>query len=449
MLRRLFAGALALFAMGAVSAASAQVEITLGEEKALKLIQDVDRIDVRQVPGRFRGIRVYALEGSAVDISTIDIIYSDGSKFTEDRGRLIRLDQRDVRTRPIGPQGGTGPEKFIDQIVLNYRTSPGEPRRARVKVTGLTSAGGARAQRPNIGPTAAVARPTPRDRDQGPVANPSGPASGNVPVQPTGSAASNVPVGGQTAGGDVLFGVQSVGFNADRDVIRVGSELGKFDKIRLRVLDNDIFINEMRVVYSNGEPDVLAVAANIPANTRTRWFNLRGDRFIKEIQLVYKSRPGDRRQARVEVYGEFAEGWFGAGSGTAGAGQISYTGEAFKHGGNRGWLYLGGQQPKFISIRKGLGYETDIVSVHRNRGFNRVRLDVKDRAITLNTLTVIYGDDTRETVKVGKAIESGQSFTLPTLKAKPIKEIQVSHRSRIFDKKATSQGYAFVEFWAQ
>lgn len=447
MLRKLLAGALALLAMGAVSAASAQVEVTLGEEKARRIIPETERIDTTRIPGRFRGIRVYALEGSAVDISTIDIIYNDGTKFTEDRGKLIQLNERDVRTRVIGPQNGLGPEKFIDQIVIRYKTAPGESRQAVVRITGITSPAGARAARPPAGgasvPVAAAARPT------GPAANPGGaPATGNVAVTPTSPAPNPAPPG-TAAGGDVLFGVQNVGFAVDRDVIKVGSELGKFDKIRLRVLDADLFINEMRVIYSNGEPDVLAVAANVPANTRTRWFNLKGDRFIKEIQLVYRARPGDRRQARVEVYGEYAPGWFGADTAKGGAGQIAYTGEAFAHGANRGWLYLGGQQPKFFSIKKGIGYETDVVSVARNRGFNRVRLDVLERAITLNRLTIVYGDNTNEVINVGKAVEAGQSFTVPALKSKPIKEIQVSYRSRIFDKQATSQGYSFVKFWAQ
>ena len=46
----------------------------------------------------------------------------------------------------------------------------------------------------------------------------------------------------------------------------------------------------------------------------------------------------------------------------------------------------------FVSIRRGLGYETDVVSVARNRGFRNLRLDVKNRAITLNWIKVIYAD---------------------------------------------------------
>ena len=437
MLRRLLVGILALFAFGTVTAASAQdVEVTLGEEVALKILPDKDTIDTRKIPGRFRGIRVYALEGSSVDIAKIDVVFSDGTKFTEDRGKLIQLNPTDVRTRVIGPQAG---EKFIDQVVLYYKTAPGEQKRARVRVTGVTSAAGARAPRPSATPPA-VAVPAQPARPGTP------PATGPVATAPTPAVPNPATPGTLTAGGDVLFGVQYVGFGIDRDVIKVGTEFGKFDKIRLRVLDNEIFINELRVVYSNGEPDVLAVAANIPANTRTKWFTLKGDRFIKEIQLVYKSRPGFKGQARVEAYGEYAEGWFGPGPSSAGQ---PPKGEAFTHAANRGWLYLGGQQPLFFSVKKGLGYENDTVSVARNAGFRQIRLDVKDRAITLNKLTIVYGDNTTDVIPVGAKVEAGSSYGPVQLKPKPVREIQVSYRSRLLDAKAAGKSYAFVEFWAQ
>ncbi len=439
MLRRLLVCTLALFAFSGAPAAFAQTEVTLGEEVALKLIPDIDRIDTTRIPGRFRGIRVYALDASAVDIAKIDVKYNDGSTFTEDRGRLIRLDGQDVRTRVMGPSNGLGPEKFIDQIVIYYKTAPGEQKRARIRVVGITSESGARASRPSapsVSPGPSVSAPPP--------------APTAVAVAPTSPRPNQAPAGTVTAGGDVLFGVQYVGFGVDRDVIKVGTEFGKFDKVRLRVLDNDIFINEMRVVYSNGEPDVLAVAANVPGNTRTKWFTLKGDRFIKEIQLVYKSRPGFKGQARVEAYGEYAEGWYGPAPASASSGgTITPSGEAFKHGPNRGWLYLGGQQPLFFSVKKGLGYETDIISVARNWGFNRFRLDVKDRAITLNKLTVVYGDGTSDTIPVGSKVEAGASYGPVQLKPKAVREIQVSYRSRLLDTGAKGKGYAFVEFWAQ
>src|SRR5690606_32338057 len=149
--------------------------------------------------------------------------------------------------------------------------------------------------------------------------------------------------GRATAGGDVLFGAENVGFLTDRDVIRVGNEIGKFSKIRLRVLENDIHINEMKVVFNNGESDTLAINADIPKNSRTSWIEMRGDRFIKEIQLDYRSRPNFKGQARVEVFGKYAAGWLGP------------RGEGRKY--NHGWVLLGAQTAGFV------GFDKDVIPV--------------------------------------------------------------------------------------
>ena len=52
MFGRLFALALAFAAAGYASAAQAQVEVTLAEEKARKIIKDIDKIDTRSVPAK-------------------------------------------------------------------------------------------------------------------------------------------------------------------------------------------------------------------------------------------------------------------------------------------------------------------------------------------------------------------------------------------------------------
>ena len=59
--------------------------------------------------------------------------------------------------------------------------------------------------------------------------------SRNVGTRETAPETSAIPPG-KANNGEVLFGVQDVGFLVDRDIIRVGSEIGKFDRIRLRVL---------------------------------------------------------------------------------------------------------------------------------------------------------------------------------------------------------------------
>jgi hypothetical protein len=243
--------------------------------------------------------------------------------------------------------------------------------------------------------------------------------------------------GGEETEGAVLFGVHEVGAT-DQDVFKLGREYGKFQRLRLRALGAAVELKEVRVVYAGGEPDVLAVNAEVGTGERTAWLDLNGDRFIREIAFIYPA-PARRSKARLEIWGEYAESWFQPSSGTG----------AFATA-NNGWLYLGGQSPLFVSIRRGLGYETDVVAVARNRGFSSLRLDVKNRAITLNRIKVIYADDSSDVFGERQRVAGGTSFGPVSLKSgQPVKAIEISHRSRLFDSEAQGSGYAFVEFWAK
>lgn len=102
-----------------------------------------------------------------------------------------------------------------------------------------------------------------------------------------------------------LLGTHQVNFGIDRDVIRVGRRDGKFRAIKLRALDNDVEILDLKVIYADGAPDDIRVRQKLRKNSETRALDLRGrTRFIREIQLVYKSRPSFRGRASVQVYGQ-------------------------------------------------------------------------------------------------------------------------------------------------
>jgi hypothetical protein len=257
--------------------------------------------------------------------------------------------------------------------------------------------------------------------------------AGNIPTKPTADQPTISVPGRATEGGDVLFGAQYVGFVNDRDVIRVGNEIGKFDRIRLRVLDNDIHINEIKVVYADGATDTLALNAFIPENSRTNWIDLKGDRFIKEIQLIYRSKPDFKGQSRIEVYGQYASGW------------IAPSGEGRKY--NQGWVMLGAQTSGFV------GFDKDVISVGRNEGgFKRIRITVRDRAVTMNELRVVYADGTDEVIPIRSRVEAGGTYgpiELTSEKRPAIDHIEAKFRSRLFDASAQGKGAAITEIWAQ
>lgn len=231
--------------------------------------------------------------------------------------------------------------------------------------------------------------------------------------------------------GEVLFGSQSVAFRVDKDVIRVGSQIGKFDRVRLHVLDNDVKFKDVKVVYEDGSATDVPVNENVKANTRTKWFSVRSNKFIKEIQLTYQSNLSAKGEAQVAVYGEYAEGWLKPG------------GEGSKY--NKGWVLLGSDLAGFV------GFTNRTFSVGKNEGgFRALRVTARNRAITLRQVTVTYADGKTETFRMRERVDADQSQGPIDLKgARPrIREVGARYRSRFFDSDAKS-GAARVEIWGQ
>jgi hypothetical protein len=103
-----------------------------------------------------------------------------------------------------------------------------------------------------------------------------------------------------------LLGSQKIGFKVDRDVLRVGRKEGRFRRIALRALDNDIEILDMKVYYGRGgPPDDIEVRRVLRVGQRSEPIDLRGNepRVIDRIEFIYRARPNFRGAATLEVYG--------------------------------------------------------------------------------------------------------------------------------------------------
>jgi hypothetical protein len=102
-----------------------------------------------------------------------------------------------------------------------------------------------------------------------------------------------------------VLGEQTVGFDVDRDVVKVGRREGRFSRIRLDVRGNDVFVRNVRVRYGNGEEESFELREEIRAGSSSRPIDLKGDRrAIDTIELTYRARPGFRGQATVAVLGD-------------------------------------------------------------------------------------------------------------------------------------------------
>ena len=412
--RRLIVATAAFATVLSATAVQAQDTWVLMGSKNVILNKDNDSIDLASARGNYKAVRIVA-KRRGIELSNVEVVYNSGASFNETRS-INLLDGE--RTRPID-QRSDG--KFIDKINLSYKSQPTAVVPAVIEVYGLQSDSGARAVRTADAKGLSAGTTT------------AGAATGNVSASSTTSTAVAAKPGTVTENGEVLFGTQAVGFAVDRDVIRVGAEVGKFDKVRLRVLDNDIFINSIKVIYSNGDQQELAYNADAKKDTKTKWFDLKGDRFIKEIQLVYRARPNFRGQAYVEVYGQYAEGWLGP------------QGEGKKY--NNGFVLLGGQTAGFTIDRN------DIIKVGRNEGgFKRIEVRVRDQAITLFEVRVIYGNGEVDIIPANRTkVEAGGRFGPIDLKGgtRVVQEIRPTYRTRIFQQGGVARGRAVVEFWGQ
>ena len=391
-------------------------QLILLSEQDIDLSLDHYTIDISKAKGGYKGIRLRNKDAYLFDVTQAKVVYNDGSTWPEDR----QIDMyRGERSRPINP---TADSRFVEQVIITQQPGRG---RGKLQVYGIQDGEGRSMDRASGGTSAGrIPAPSRGNDGRGPDA-----ATSDLTVRPTDSAPTAAAPGTQIGdSGDVLFGAQYVGFGVDRDVIRVGNEVGKFDRIRLRVLENDIFISDLKVVYANGETDALVVNAEIPKNSRTNWIDLKGDRFIKEIQMVYRSKPSFRGQARIEVLGQYAAGW------------LSPGGEGSKY--NQGWVLLGAQTAGFV------GFDKDIIPVGRNEGgFKKLRVSVRDRAITLSEIRVVYSGGGDEKFDVRARVDAGGTYGPIDLigdKKLAIDHIEAKYRSRIF---SAGKGSAIVEIW--
>jgi len=403
MLRRLFMAGLALMAAGAISVAHAQDLVGIGTETIDVSKNGSTTIDVSKAPGAFRGIRVKNKGSSTIDLQRVQIIYSDGSVHNEDR----QIDmKKGERSREIA---ASSTDKFIDKVSLTWKATSGK---GALQVLGLQTRDGRRMERPK------------------------GPATGDLSEKTDAGAPVSADKGTVVDGNDVMFGYQNVGFGIDRDVIKVGGEIGKFDRLRLRVLGNDVHINNLKVVYMDGSEQDLAVDADIRANTRTSWLEVQGSKFIREIQMSYRSKPNFKGQARIEVTGQYADGWLGP------------NGEGKKF--NAGWVLLGAQTAGFT------GFDKDTITVGKNEGgFVKLRVVAKDRAITLREIRVVFFTGPDEVFTMRERVDPGNPYGPLEFKAgrSAIKEIQAKYRSRFDLAKGLKNLFegtpAVVEIWGQ
>ena len=102
-----------------------------------------------------------------------------------------------------------------------------------------------------------------------------------------------------------LLGQREVDFRADRDVIEVGRDEGRFQKIRVVVRGAPLQLRDMKVIFADDSVFDPVSQDRILREDSTYVFDLPGHRrIIKRITFQYRSIDRREGKATVLVYGE-------------------------------------------------------------------------------------------------------------------------------------------------
>src|SRR5438552_2347899 len=90
------------------------------------------------------------------------------------------------------------------------------------------------------------------------------------------AAASAIPA--QASNGKwVLVGEQTVSTTADRDVLNLGPDAGRFEALKFQVFGNRVAFGEVRVVYGHGKTEILNVQEHVNSGETTQSYDLKGE----------------------------------------------------------------------------------------------------------------------------------------------------------------------------
>ena len=251
-----------------------------------------------------------------------------------------------------------------------------------------------------------------------------------------------------------LLGEKTVGFRVDHDVIRVGHREGRYERLKMRVLRNDIMLLSAQVVYGNGSVDRLRVHKMIREGTETRPFDLPGfrGRYIKRIELTYRSRPNFEGRAIVQIFGDPVRRRHdrdrrndrygdkgGDRYGDRGRDRYGDRGRD-RYGDDRGrrrheWVSLGRR-------KVGLSRDHDVINVGRREGrFRKIKLKVLGNSIRMHEVKVVYGNGSADRIPVRRRIRQNRGAGPFNLRgrSRTIRRIEMT-----YERQLNFRGSAYV-----
>jgi hypothetical protein len=225
----------------------------------------------------------------------------------------------------------------------------------------------------------------------------------------------------------VDLGEQTVNRHADRDILYVGRDEGRFSALRFRAIGNDVAFAEVRVLYGNGTSEVLNVKEHVRAGETTRPYDLEGRyRMIEKIEFLYQTEGPWGGKAVVQVAG------------------LKRTSDARPDDGipddNYGnWTRLGTRQVSLVT-------DHDTIRVGGSVGrFRSFRFQVTGEPIHLYDIRITFGNGETQTLNFNEHIPAGsysRVFDLPG-------QERVISRIDLVYKKSHRGGMAFLTVFGQ
>lgn len=203
-----------------------------------------------------------------------------------------------------------------------------------------------------------------------------------------------------------LLGARRVSFRLEKEVLDVGRAAGRIDNIRLRARGNDIFVDEVRVVFDRGDAQDIDVGERVAEGSDTRPVALgRGGRFIERIEILARERPSLRRRGVIEVYGEGARG--------------------DDRPGPEGYELIG-------SRAVGFSLDRDIIDVERRGVYGKIRLRARGDDIFVREFRAIYANGGDDDFRVGSTLREGEFTQAVELDrgGGPLRQVEVMARAR-------------------
>jgi hypothetical protein len=216
----------------------------------------------------------------------------------------------------------------------------------------------------------------------------------------------------------VQLGEQAVGHNTDRDIVYVGSDEGRYEALRFRVLGNRVAFAEVRVLYGNGTSEVLNVKEHVQPGETTMPYDLHGQhRIIERVEFLYQSEIPWAGRATVQVLG-----------------LKDTAGPSFGE-----WTTLGTREVSLVT-------DHDAIMVGAGSGkFRSIRFHVTGRPIKLYDVGVTFGNGQVQQYTFDHYVSAGAYS--PSLDL--IGNERVISRIDLVYKKEFAGGHAYMTVYGQ